>query len=88
LAGFSGNTPVCNLALSAAMLVGRYAPMVLVLALAACFAGQRSSMIEDPGTLPTHTVSFVGLMIGAVLIVVGLEYLPAVALAPVAESLS
>jgi potassium-transporting ATPase potassium-binding subunit len=45
-------------------------------------------MIEDPGTLPTHTVSFVGLMIGAVLIVVGLEYLPAVALAPVAESLS
>jgi K+-transporting ATPase KdpA subunit len=87
-AGFSGNTPVFNLALSAAMLVGRYVPMVLVLALAACFAGQRPSVIEDPGTLPTHTVSFVGLMIGAVLIVVGLEYLPALALAPVAESLS
>jgi K+-transporting ATPase KdpA subunit len=87
-AGFSGNTPGFNLALSAAMLVGRYAPMALVLALAACFAGQRPSVIEDPGTLPTHTVSFVGLMIGAVLIVVGLEYLPALALAPVVESLS
>ena len=52
------------------------------------FAGQRTGVIKDPGTLPTHTVSFVGLMIGAVLIVVGLEYLPALALAPVAESLS
>lgn len=87
-AGFSGDTPVFNLALSAAMLVGRYAPMVLVLVLAACFAGQRPSLIDDPGTLPTHTASFVGLMVGAVLIVVGLEYLPALALAPVAESLS
>lgn len=87
-AGFSGNTPGFNLALSAAMLVGRYAPIILVLALAASFAGQRTSVIEDPGTLPTHTASFVGLMIGAVLIVVGLEYLPALALGPVAESLA
>lgn len=87
-AGFSGNTPGFNLALSAAMLVGRYVPMILVLALAASFAGQRPSAIEDPGTLPTHTASFVGLMIGAVLIVVGLEYLPALALAPITESLS
>ncbi|HWS92592.1 MAG TPA: potassium-transporting ATPase subunit KdpA, partial [Mycobacterium sp.] len=86
-AGFSGNTPGFNLALSAAMLVGRYLPMVLVLALAASFAGQRSRAIS-PGTLQTHTVSFVGLMIGAVLIVVGLEYLPALALGPVAEGVS
>jgi K+-transporting ATPase KdpA subunit len=87
-AGFSGNTPGFNLALAAAMLVGRYVPIVLVLALAASLAGQRPSVIDDPGTLPTHTVSFVGLMIGVVLIVVGLEYLPALALAPIAESLS
>ena len=87
-AGFSGNTPGFNLALSTAMLVGRYVPIILVLALAARFAGQRTSVIEGPGTLPTHNLSFVGLMIAAVLIVVGLEYLPALALAPVAESLS
>jgi K+-transporting ATPase KdpA subunit len=87
-AGFSGNTPGFNLALAAAMLVGRYVPIVLVLALAASLAGQRPSVIDDPGTLPTHTVSFVGLMIGVVLIVVGLEYLPALALAPIAESVS
>jgi K+-transporting ATPase A subunit len=87
-AGFSGNTPGLNLALSAAMLVGRYVPIILVLALAARFAGQRTSVIDDPGALPTHTVSFVGLMVGVVLIVVGLEYLPALALAPIAESLS
>ncbi len=87
-AGFSGNTPGFNLALAAAMLVGRYVPIILVLALAASLAGQRASVIDDPGTLPTHTVSFVGLMIGVVLIVVGLEYLPALALAPIAESLS
>ena len=85
-AGFSGNTPGFNLALAAAMLVGRYVPIILVLALAASLAGQRASVIDDPGTLPTHTVSFVGLMIGVVLIVVGLEYLPALALAPIAES--
>jgi K+-transporting ATPase KdpA subunit len=87
-AGFSGNTPGFNLALAAAMLVGRYVPIMLVLALAASLAGQRASVIDDPGTLPTHTVSFVGLMIGVVLIVVGLEYLPVLALAPIAESVS
>jgi K+-transporting ATPase KdpA subunit len=86
-AGFSGNTPVFNLALSAAMLVGRYLPMSLVLALAASFAGQRPRPVSL-GTLSTHTVSFVGLMIGAVLIVVGLEYLPALALGPISEGLS
>jgi K+-transporting ATPase KdpA subunit len=86
-AGFSGNTPGFNVALSLAMLVGRYLPMILVLALAANFAGQRAGVV-NPGTLGTHTVPFVGLMVAAVLIVVGLEYLPALALGPIAESLS
>lgn len=85
--GFNGNTPGFNIALAAAMLAGRYLPMVLVLTLAASFAGQRTRAI-NPGTLQTHTVSFVGLMIAAVLIVVGLEYLPALALGPVAEGVS
>ena len=87
-AGFSGNTPGFNLGLAAAMLVGRYVPMILVLALAASFARQRTTVIDDPGTLPTNTASFVGLTIGAILIVVGLEYLPALVLAPIAESVS
>jgi K+-transporting ATPase A subunit len=56
-------------------------------ALAASLAGQPASVIDDPGTLPTHPVSNAGLMIVVVLIVVGLEYLPASALAPIAESL-
>jgi potassium-transporting ATPase potassium-binding subunit len=86
-AGFGGNTPGFNLALSAAMLVGRYVPMALVLALAASFAGQRPRAMSS-GTLGTHSVSFVGLMIGAVLIIVGLEYLPALALGPIAAALS
>jgi potassium-transporting ATPase potassium-binding subunit len=86
-AGFSGNTPGFNLALSAAMLVGRYVPMALVLALAASFGSQRTRPVSA-GTLGTHTASFVGLMIGAVLIVVGLEYLPALALGPIVESVS
>jgi K+-transporting ATPase KdpA subunit len=86
-AGFSGNTPGFNVALSVMMLFGRYVPMVLVLALAASFARQRGGVVHS-GTLGTHTVPFVGLMVGAVLIVVGLEYLPALALGPVAEGLS
>ena len=86
-AGFGGNTPGFNLALSVAMLVGRYLPMVLVLALAATLAGQRTRAISS-GTLDTRTASFVGLMIATVLIVVGLEYLPALALGPVAAGLS
>ncbi len=83
----AGIRPDSTLHSSAAMLVGRYVPMILVLALAASFAGQRTRAINS-GTLDTHTLSFVGLMIGAVLIVVGLEYLPALALGPIAESLS
>jgi K+-transporting ATPase ATPase A chain len=86
-AGFSGNTPGFNLALSAAMLAGRYLPMILVLTLAARFAGQRTRAITS-GTLGTHTGPFVGLMIGAVLIVVGLEYLPALALGPIVGGVS
>jgi K+-transporting ATPase KdpA subunit len=85
--GFSGNTPGFNLGLAAAMLVGRYVPMILVLTLAASFAGQRTRAITQ-GTLNTHSGAFVGLMMGAVLIVVGLEYLPALALGPIAEGVS
>lgn len=85
--GFSGNTTGFNIGLAVAMIIGRYVPMLLVISLAASFAGQRSGVVTD-GTLRTHEPSFVGLMIGAALIVVGLEYLPALALGPIAERLS
>ncbi|BBX85392.1 potassium-transporting ATPase subunit KdpA [Mycolicibacterium aubagnense] len=85
--GFSGNTTGFNIGLAVAMIIGRYVPMILVISLAASFAGQRSGVVTD-GTLRTHEPSFVGLMIGAALIVVGLEYLPALALGPIAERLS
>ncbi|MDR3659584.1 MAG: potassium-transporting ATPase subunit KdpA [Mycobacterium sp.] len=86
-AGFSGNTTGFNIGLAVAMVLGRYLPMALVLALAASFAGQRSGVITV-GTLRTHALAFVGLMIGVALIVVGLEYLPVLALGPIAERLS
>ena len=85
--GFSGNTTGFNIGLAAAMIIGRFVPMMLVLALAASFARQSSGAVTD-GTLRTHQPSFVGLMIGAALIVVGLEYLPALALGPIVERLS
>lgn len=86
-AGFSGNTTGFNLGLAAAMILGRYLPMVLVIALASSFASQRSSPVTA-GTLRTHALSFIGLTVGVALIMVGLEYLPALALGPVAERLS
>ncbi|MUM32759.1 potassium-transporting ATPase subunit KdpA, partial [Mycolicibacterium sp. CBMA 361] len=86
-AGFSGNTPGFNIGLAIAMMLGRYLPMALVLALAASFAGQRSGVMTV-GTLRTHAFSFVGLMIGVALIVVGLEYLPALVLGPIADRLT
>jgi K+-transporting ATPase KdpA subunit len=85
--GFSGNTTGFNIGLAVAMIIGRFVPMMLVISLAASFARQSSGAITG-STLRTHQPSFVGLMIGAALIVVGLEYLPALALGPIAERLS
>ena len=82
-AGFTGNTSFFN-ALAIAMIAGRYLPMIFVVTLAASLAAQRPGVVTV-GTLRTHTPMFVGLMIGAALIMVGLEYFPALALGPLAE---
>ena len=58
--------------------------MIFVVTLAASLAAQRPGVVTV-GTLRTHTPMFVGLMIGAALIMVGLEYFPALALGPLAE---
>lgn len=86
-AGFSGNTTWYNTALALAMVVGRFLPIIAVLAIAGTFAKQRPGAITA-GTLRTHSPAFVFLIAGAVLLIVGLEYLPALALGPVAEALS
>ncbi|WP_328919983.1 potassium-transporting ATPase subunit KdpA [Streptomyces sp. NBC_00208] len=85
-AGLSVNTVWYNTALGVVMLVGRFLPMVFVLALAGSLAGQQPVPVTA-GTLPTHRPQFVGLLTGVILIVVGLTYFPALALGPLAEGL-
>ncbi|KQY23513.1 potassium-transporting ATPase subunit A [Cellulomonas sp. Root485] len=86
-AGLSVGTPFYNTLLGLAMLVGRFVPIALVLALAGRFASQRK-VPEGAGTLPTHTPLFVGLLVTVTLVVVGLTFVPVLSLGPVVESLS
>jgi K+-transporting ATPase ATPase A chain len=85
-AGFSGNTTWYNVALALVMVAGRFLPIILVLALAGSFAAQRPGVVTA-GTLRTHTPTFIGLVVGVTMITVGLEYLPALALGPLADGL-
>jgi potassium-transporting ATPase potassium-binding subunit len=86
-AGLTANTPWFNTALGVAMLLGRFLPIVFVLALAGSFAAQ-DKLPVTAGTLPTHRPQFVGLHLGAVLVVSALTYFPVLALGPLAEGLS
>jgi K+-transporting ATPase ATPase A chain len=85
-AGFSGNTTWYNVALAIAMVIGRFLPIIAVLGIAGTFATQRPGVITS-GTLRTTSPTFIALIIGATLLIVGLEYLPALALGPVADGL-
>lgn len=85
-AGFGASTVYQNTALGIAMLLGRFVPIVLVLALAGSFARQQPGATTT-GTLPTHGPVFVGLLTFVVVVVAGLTFFPALALAPVAEAL-
>lgn len=84
--GLSANTPFYTTALGLAMLLGRFVPIVLVLALAGSFAKQQPVPVNE-GTLPTHKALFVTMLVGVVLIVTGLTYFPALTLGPLAEGL-
>ena len=86
-AGITVNTPWWDTALGIAMLVGRFLPMVLVLALAGSLARQKPTP-ESEGTLPTHQPLFVGMVVGVTVVLVALTFLPALALGPIAEGLS
>jgi K+-transporting ATPase ATPase A chain len=85
-AGLSANTPFYNTALGFAMLISRYWLIVPVLAVAGSFAAKKT-VPAGPGTLPTHTPLFVGLIVGTVLLVGALTFVPALALGPVVEHL-
>ncbi len=85
--GLSANAPFWNTALGICMLVGRFWLIVPVLAMAGSLVGKQH-IPSGPGTLPTHTPLFVMLLIGVVLLVGALTYVPALALGPVAEHLS
>lgn len=86
-AGITSGTPFWNTLLGLLMLLGRFVPMVFVLALAGRFASLRR-LPASAGTLPTHRPLFVGLLTGVALVVVGLTFVPALLLGPIAESLS
>jgi K+-transporting ATPase ATPase A chain len=84
--GLSVDTTWWNTALALAMLIARFLPMVFVLGLAGSLAKQQP-VPASAGTLPTFRPQFAGMLTGVVLIVVGLTYLPALALGPLAEGL-
>jgi K+-transporting ATPase ATPase A chain len=85
-AGLSANTPFYNSALGVAMWVARYWLIVPVLAIAGSLAAKKF-IPASSGTLPTHTPLFVGLLIGTVLLVGALTFVPALALGPIVEHL-
>ncbi|TRV80088.1 potassium-transporting ATPase subunit KdpA [Streptomyces sp. 130] len=86
-AGLAADTPWFNTTIGLAMLLGRFLPMVFVLALAGSLAEQRP-VPATSGTLPTHTPLFSGLLAAVVVVVAGLTYFPALALGPLAEGLA
>ena len=86
-AGLSANTPFYNTALGLCMLFGRYWLAVPVLAIAGALAKKKIVPV-GAGTLPTHTPLFVGLLVGVVLLVGALTFVPALALGPIVEHLT
>ena len=85
-AGLSANSPFYNGLLAAVMWLGRFGVIVPVLAIAGSVAAKKRIATTE-GTLPTHGPLFVVLLIGTVLLVGLLNYVPALALGPVAEHL-
>ncbi|MCR6648125.1 MAG: potassium-transporting ATPase subunit KdpA [Cellulomonas sp.] len=85
--GLTSGTPLWNTLLGLVMLLARFVPIVLVLALAGRLASQRT-IPAGPGMLPTHTPLFVGLLVTVTLVVVGLTFVPVLSLGPIAESLA
>lgn len=85
--GLSANTPFWNCLLAFCMFVGRFGVIIPVMAIAGSLVSKKRQP-ASPGTLSTHGALFIGLLIGTVLLVGALTFIPALALGPVAEHLS
>ena len=85
-AGLGANNPFYNTLLGFAMLLSRYWLIVPTLAIAGSLA-RKKLVPTGPGTLPTHTPLFIGMLIGVVIIVGALTFIPALALGPIVEQL-
>ena len=85
-AGLSANTPFYNVALGVAMWLSRYWLIIPVLGIAGSLAAKRSTAVTA-GTLPTHTPLFVAWLVGVVLMVGALTFVPALGLGPIVEHL-
>jgi potassium-transporting ATPase potassium-binding subunit len=85
-ASISANTPFYNIALGIAMWISRYWLIIPVLAIAGSLAAKRATA-TTAGTLPTHTPLFITMLVGVVLLVGALTFVPALALGPVVEHL-
>lgn len=85
-AGLSVNTPFYNLLLATAMFLGRFGVILPVLAIASSLVAKKRQPAGN-GTLPTSGPLFIGLLVGTVLLVGALTFIPALALGPVAEHL-
>lgn len=82
--GLTANAPWWNTTLGLAMMFGRYAPIVAVLAIAGALAA-KPKLAPTAGAMPTDGGLFVGLLIGVILILGGLQFFPALALGPIVE---
>lgn len=85
-AGLSANTPFYNIILAIAMWFGRFAVIVPILAVAGSLAAKQRLNVTA-GTMPTHGPLFVALLVGVVVLVGVLNYIPALALGPIVEHL-
>ena len=83
-AGISANTVFYNVALGLVMWVGRFWPIVAALAIAGSLAAKKRIPVTE-GTMPTHGPLFIALLIGTILLIGVLNYVPALALGPVVE---
>ena len=83
-AGISANTPILNCLLGAAMLMGRFAVLIPVMALAGSISGKKL-MPESTGTFKTDNFLFVFLLVSVIVIVGALTFFPALSLGPIIE---
>jgi K+-transporting ATPase ATPase A chain len=83
-AGLSANTPFYNTALGLAMWLGRFWPIVAALAIAGSLAAKKRIPVSE-GTMPTHGLLFISVLLGSILLIGVLTYVPALALGPVVE---